>query len=74
MGQLDIESLDNAVVLILTYDIHEEPIGHGSGFIIDQNGTVVTNYHVIDNAYTIPKHFKEPSEKRRRLLDHWYAL
>ena len=53
MGQLDIESLDNAVVLILTYDIHEEPIGHGSGFIIDQNGTVVTNYHVIDNAYTI---------------------
>jgi hypothetical protein len=53
MGQLDIESLDNAVVLILTYDINEEPIGHGSGFIIDQNGTVVTNYHVIDNAYTI---------------------
>lgn len=53
MGQLDIETLDNAVVLILTYDINEEPIGHGSGFIIDQNGTVVTNYHVIDNAYTI---------------------
>ena len=53
MGHLDIESLDNAVVLLLTFDIHEEPIGHGSGFIIDKNGTVVTNYHVIDNAYTI---------------------
>lgn len=28
-------------------------MGHGSGFIIDKNGTLVTNYHVVENAYTL---------------------
>jgi hypothetical protein len=53
MGQLEIDKLDNAVALIFMYDIEEEPMGHGSGFIIDKNGTLVTNYHVVENAYTL---------------------
>jgi S1-C subfamily serine protease len=39
-----------AVVLVKTYDISNSPYATGSGFIIDSNGIIVTNYHVIDRA------------------------
>lgn len=29
---------------------HEQPLGQGSGFIISNDGYVITNYHVIQNA------------------------
>jgi hypothetical protein len=44
-------SIEEAVVLIMVYDQNKNLIGHGSGFMIDKNGTVVTNYHVIKDAY-----------------------
>jgi hypothetical protein len=50
---LDIESLDDAVVLVEMYDYKEDFIGHGSGFIIDVNGTVVTNYHVVKGVHSL---------------------
>ena len=37
-----------AVVEITTYDKSGQPYGLGSGFFIDDQGTLVTNYHVID--------------------------
>jgi hypothetical protein len=40
----------NAVVYIETYDANKKLYASGSGFIIDKQGTIVTNYHVIDNA------------------------
>ncbi|OGC75770.1 MAG: hypothetical protein A2145_05800 [candidate division Zixibacteria bacterium RBG_16_40_9] len=40
-----------AVVLIATLKEQEESVGLGSGFIVDQEGVIVTNYHVIQGAY-----------------------
>ena len=52
-SQLDLGKLDDAVVLINMYDFYGKKLGHGSGFIIDEDGTVVTNYHNIKVAYTM---------------------
>ena len=49
----DIDKIDNAVVVVMIYDYHGNQVGHGSGFIIDDKGTVVTNYHVVEGASTI---------------------
>lgn len=40
------ERVKPAVVLIVIYDEDGKRLGHGSGFFVDQGGTVVTNYHV----------------------------
>ena len=53
MGNLDFEKIDNAVVLIEKFDIDEESIGFGSGFFIEENGTLITNFHVVENAYRL---------------------
>ncbi len=39
-----------ATVTIYTYDEYGAPSGSGSGFFIDENGTGITNFHVLDNA------------------------
>jgi hypothetical protein len=49
----DINKVESAVVLVQIYDFQGNKIGHGSGFIIDSKGTVVTNYHVVENAYSV---------------------
>lgn len=41
-----------AVFFIELYDKNDNPISSGSGFFIDDKGTAVTNYHVIENAYS----------------------
>ncbi len=41
-----------AVFYIEVYDREDNIIGSGSGFFIDSGGTAVTNYHVIDGAYS----------------------
>lgn len=41
-----------AVFYIEVYDRNEECIGSGSGFFIHESGIAVTNYHVIDGAYS----------------------
>lgn len=40
-----------SVVYIETYDNNGNSVGSGSGFIVDSNGKIVTNYHVIEGAY-----------------------
>ena len=47
-----VKKVKPSVVLIETFDKDNEPIGQGSGFFIDNNGYFVTNYHVIEGAYT----------------------
>jgi len=42
-----------AVVVIETYDKYGKIISQGSGFIVREDGAVVTNYHVISNATDI---------------------
>jgi hypothetical protein len=54
----DLGKLDNAVVLIKIYDDNGKKIGHGSGFCIDPKGIIVTNYHVVENAYTLEVYFE----------------
>lgn len=49
----DFTKLDDAVVVVLIYDFKGDLLGHGSGFVIDAKGTVVTNYHVIEDAYKL---------------------
>jgi Tfp pilus assembly protein PilF len=39
-----------AVVAIIAYDDEGHSFGHGSGFIVTQDGGIVTSYHVISNA------------------------
>jgi hypothetical protein len=41
-----------AVLYIETYDRNNQPYKSGSGFIIENNGKIITNYHVINNAYS----------------------
>jgi hypothetical protein len=56
-GQSDwIEAVSNqalhSVVTIASYDRNGKQIALGSGFVIAQDGLIVTNYHVIRDAYS----------------------
>lgn len=46
----DIAKNSNAVVYIEVSDSNGQPVASGSGFIVTSDGTIVTNYHVIDGA------------------------
>lgn len=39
-----------AVVVVMAYDFAHDPIAQGSGFVVRQDGVIVTNYHVINKA------------------------
>lgn len=45
-----IEDTKSATVTIYTFDEYGSPSGEGSGFFIDNKGTCLTNYHVLDGA------------------------
>lgn len=47
------EQIASACVRIEAFDKSGKATGIGSGFFIDQNGRLVTNYHVIRSAYSI---------------------
>ena len=59
----DIERLEKAVALVEIYDYNSNFIGHGSGFVINPNGVLVTNYHVVDGAYSLKIVFEENGTK-----------
>jgi len=46
-----VEKYGKAVVLIATAKKDSGTIGLGSGFIVDPNGIILTNYHIIEGAY-----------------------
>ena len=48
-----IKENSKAVVVVTAYDERGNAIRHGSGFIVRQDGVVVTNYHVIGMAKDI---------------------
>lgn len=45
-----IEDTTEATVTIYTFDDYGSPSGIGSGFFIEEKGTCLTNYHVLDDA------------------------
>jgi tetratricopeptide (TPR) repeat protein len=45
-----VENIRPAVVTVITYDKDKKPLSQGSGFFIDANGHLVTNYHVLEGA------------------------
>lgn len=51
LGKL-VQKIQPAVVTILTYDLENKPAGIGSGFFVDKQGHLVTNYHVLKGAYS----------------------
>ena len=58
VGSEDIyNTYSKSVVKITVYDIDNNFLGTGSGFVIDQKGHIVTNYHVIDGAGHIDVEF-----------------
>ncbi len=46
------EMAKNSVCEILTYDKNGEGLSLGSGFVYTSDGQFITNYHVIDRAYS----------------------
>lgn len=48
-----IEKLSESVVLLEVYDDEGEIVATGSGFFIYDDKTIVTNYHVIEDAYSV---------------------
>jgi S1-C subfamily serine protease/antitoxin component YwqK of YwqJK toxin-antitoxin module len=49
----DVSKNINSVVFIEMFDKQGEAMGSGSGFFIEEDGTLVTNYHVINKAFEI---------------------
>ena len=50
LGKL-VKKIQPAVVTIITYDLENKPVGIGSGFFVDKQGHLVTNYHVLKGSY-----------------------
>ncbi len=49
----------NAIVLIKAYDQENESIKYGSGFFVNQNGLIATNFHIIEGAYKVSIHIAD---------------
>ena len=45
-----IEDTKQATLTVYTFDEYGSPLGSGSAFFIDKNGTAITNFHVLDGA------------------------
>jgi len=42
-----------SVVLVMSFDVNDQPLAIGSGFFVQQGSTIVTNYHVIEGANSV---------------------
>ncbi|MGA8178662.1 MAG: tetratricopeptide repeat protein [Desulfobacterales bacterium] len=51
MGSL-VKKIQPAVVTVVAYDADKDVTNLGSGFFIDNQGNLITNYHVLDGAYS----------------------
>jgi len=46
-----------AVVVVRAFNENYEMVSQGTGFVINSTGTIATNYHVIDNSYSLKVSF-----------------
>lgn len=54
-----VQKTQPAVATVLTYDIHHQSMGFGSGFFVDDQGHLITNYHVVEDAYAAEVRLKD---------------
>ncbi|HQF42559.1 MAG TPA: serine protease [Ignavibacteriaceae bacterium] len=47
-----VEEVEESVVMVLTYDATGSQIGQGSGVFVTKEGKILTNAHVIEDAYS----------------------
>ena len=52
----------NAIALLIAKDKAGKTVGTGSGFVARPEGTLVTNYHVLVDAYSMDVHFPNGSQ------------
>ena len=44
--------MKNSIVVIYTYDYDDEPLNQGTGAFINNEGDLITNWHILEDAYT----------------------
>ena len=47
-----VKKIQPAVATVITYNKDKKLLGSGSGFFLDKNGHLITNYHVLKGAYS----------------------
>jgi len=45
-----VKKIQPSVVTIITYDLDKKPLSQGTGFFINKQGHIITNYHVLQGA------------------------
>lgn len=63
-----VSSLQFARTDFYSYDVTEIPAGTGSGFIWDQEGHIVTNFHVIQGAHKLTVSFSDTTTYPAKLV------
>ncbi len=65
---VNVSNLRYARVGFFSFDVTEVPAGTGSGFVWDSDGTIVTNFHVIQDADRITVSFKNGKSLPAKLV------
>lgn len=60
----ELASMASSVVMIVVYNEKKEPFASGSGVLINKNGYIVTNFHVIRDASFYAVRLEEEEEPR----------
>ena len=45
-----VKKIQPSVVTVITYDLDKKPLSQGTGFFINKQGHIITNYHVLKGA------------------------
>lgn len=66
-----VQRVDRGIVRIDTFNASNQPLGHGTGFVIDDSGLVATNFHVVDLAAKATATFEEGKTVEIKGLRAW---